>query len=255
VLPTSKLATCMYFGGYVGLVALLNAVEEGDPVSIRLLLSDPRANINHVDYSGDNMLILAINKHGTSSFRNFRGQTFSEIVDCFIPGRFSESKVDINWRDQRGRSALWHAVEKENYELVYILINVVDCDLNTPGSSGYTRLACAALKGYCRIIEFFLQRPGIILNYHDSTGISPLRAASLAGQYDTAQLLLNHPSLQQEPPIGSEPTPLQAAIIMDHIDIVYLLLRHKTLQAINHKDYTGSTALIHASKKPTTGVT
>ncbi|KAF2998785.1 Ankyrin repeat domain-containing protein 60 [Penicillium rubens] len=150
-----------------------------------------------------------------------------QIVDSLLSGR---SKLDVNFQDTIWRSALWYAVDTEGEDLVLYFAGLeeIEIDLNSFDQNGFTPPARAAEKG----------------SWH-----MHLWAACRAGQILIVELFLGQTSINinQESPTGT--SPLQVALSMDHLSIEFLLLNRKSAIEVNHKDWSGLTALMYASIK------
>ncbi|KAJ6016469.1 hypothetical protein N7540_011060 [Penicillium herquei] len=83
------------------------AVIYDDPVAVRILLDHPRVDINCLTAAGDSALLLAAK---TFDGNRARSQILRDIL--ITPN------VLIDQRDQRGRSALWHAANTGNISLI-----------------------------------------------------------------------------------------------------------------------------------------
>jgi ankyrin repeat protein len=218
------------------------AVASGDHVAIRILLASGCVNIDCLNSEGDNALVLAIKNHDAYE----PPVDLLQIVDSLISNR---PKLDIKFQDTCGRSALWYAVDIDDEDLVLYITGLEGIDFNTFDHSGFTPLARAAEKGSWRMVKLLLSQSAVQLNAHRPEAVPPLWAACRAGQICVVELLLSQKSINinQKSPTGT--MPLQVALSMGHLSIAHLLPNQKAEIEINYVDWSGLTALMHASIK------
>ncbi|XP_033726469.1 ankycorbin-like [Pecten maximus] len=118
----------------------------------------------------------------------------------------SESKVDINTRDKKGRNSLFYA----------------------------------ARNGDVQVAKKFLESGGDI-NRADNFGVTPLHEATERSQIDIIDILIQFDcNLNVKNILGQ--TPLMRAVLYDDLDVVKIL--NKAGADLNERDCTGKTALM-----------
>ncbi|XP_027724368.1 2-5A-dependent ribonuclease [Vombatus ursinus] len=125
-----------------GNTALMDAAEQGHVNVLKILLEKMQADVNARDNMGRNALI--------HSLLNPKNKNVKEIVRLLLKYR-----ADVNVRGEKGKTPLLLAVEKEDGELVHIM----------------------------------LEHDGIAINDRDNDGNTALLVAVKNDQYDIAQLL------------------------------------------------------------------
>jgi ankyrin repeat protein len=97
--------------------------------------------------------------------------------------------VDVNDRDESGRTYLMIAALKGDAEIVRGLINK-GADVNAKTNTGATALMRSAAKGHEEIVKLLLSK-GAKLNLTDENGNSALSEAILIGRTDIIKLLID----------------------------------------------------------------
>lgn len=202
--------TDVNLGNYFDQTPIQLAVQTADILALQLIAQHPRVDINHPDSNGDTPLILAAKcpDHDDSA----------QMVESIL----LNSKLDLNDQDSRGRTALWHAVDRMNATLIQILFNQPTVMLNIPDQWGITPLARAAAIGSSDLIHLLLRQPGICIN-PSGRDVPPLWVASRTGRVHTVKALLHKKAIQVEPKGPDGLSPLQVALARGHGSIVSLL--------------------------------
>nr|XP_022287198.1 ankyrin repeat and protein kinase domain-containing protein 1-like [Crassostrea virginica]XP_022287199.1 ankyrin repeat and protein kinase domain-containing protein 1-like [Crassostrea virginica] len=132
---------------------------------------------------------------------------------------------DVSNYDDRGCTAIWHAVDLDNYEMVKILLSGRSSDLavNAPDNAQLRPLHIAAMHGNNRIASLLI-RGGAEVDATQIRGWTSLLLACRAGSESTAKLLLlngadpNHVGKNGHTPLS---TSLQFS---ESYSIAYMLL-------------------------------
>ncbi len=126
------------------------------------------------------------------------------LLQLFLNTQF----VDVFQKDFRGKTLLYVACEKNNYEAVKLIISK-NADVNTICSSQKSRtpLLAQCYKSYpSKDIVELLIRNGAKVNAKDEDGVSPLFAACYKNQNDSViKVLLNNGANKAEKYDGSYP--------------------------------------------------
>lgn len=189
------------------------------------------------------------------------------FYDAIIQGDLEKAKQLLQGdpdlvfsQDKIGRTLLHHVKRKDAAEL--LLANKVD--VNARDDDGRTPLLSAAVAGYREVVEVLLANHAEI-DAKDKKGRSALQVAAYWGQQDVAKLLLGSKAefgihdvaacgeigkvnalLAENPGLASKVdsdgnTPLHGAARNDHKDVVKVLLAHGA--EVNAKDNEGATPL------------
>jgi len=153
-------------------------------------------------------------------------------------------KVNINKKDEDGRTALMLASEYGHIEVVKSLL-ANGANINENGYFGETALILASENRRIEIVKYLLAN-GANINDKDNYGTTALISASQEGPIEIVKsLLANGANVNEKDKYGK--TALISASQWGHIEIVKSLLANGA--NINDKDKYGITALIWAIKK------
>ena len=119
--------------------------------------------------------------------------------------------LDVGITDERGCTALWHAVDINNYPMVKALVQSPSCHFNIINRKDVTNLCpihVACIHANVKIASL-LVRHGSRVDVPTHRGSTPLILACRSASYDTARLLLlnganpNHTGLNGHTPISA----------------------------------------------------
>ena len=113
-----------------------------------------------------------------------------ELVALFI-----KAGIDINAKEEDGRTALLIAAEKGDAGIAALLADN-GAEVNARDVDGYTALMYAAYKGNRELADFLLKH-GADVHAKDKDGWTALRFALMQGKTDVAELLKKHASGKQ----------------------------------------------------------
>ncbi|RCI09466.1 hypothetical protein L249_3655 [Ophiocordyceps polyrhachis-furcata BCC 54312] len=145
---------------------------------------------------------------------------------------------------------LWRPVTSRQYGLVGLLINSTKVDVNGRDVKGRTALSWAAGGGgggSDEVVMQLLGSPKVSLTVADKQGRTPLFWAAAKGRLESVKMLLMAEAKPNKVDKRGR-TPLMAAAINGHKKVVALLLRLKTVK-VHVKDRQGRTALSWAKAK------
>ncbi|KAJ2972165.1 hypothetical protein NQ176_g7311 [Zarea fungicola] len=179
-------------------------------------------DVNYTDHNGVTPLLIAVslgfsfiadfllqcpgidvNCRGPSDSTNFNGGSpltlavemqMQSIVEPLI-----SLGADINAKDGRGRTPLWHAASNGACDMANILLQCltieVDCrdvsvDVNARDNDGRTALWWAARNNHFDTIRLLLAVDGVKRNLGDKFGLTPLSAAVRSQSRDAVSALL-----------------------------------------------------------------
>ncbi|KAJ5654855.1 hypothetical protein N7490_001858 [Penicillium lividum] len=231
------------FADHFDRTPLQAATLEGDHIATQMLVRQAGIKINHQSSYDDASLLLAA--------KMLNQQQSVRIVESLL----LHSDLDLNISDSEGRTALWHAVDRDHHDLVKLLVSQRHVRLNDADRYGMTPLARAAENPVLRILELLLKQPKICINSQTRQIVPPLWSACRVGNFHAAKALLRLRSVKvnQKSPTGT--TPLQVAIILNHLSIVSLLLRQGDMVEINTRGPQQWTAIFFAASNGYLGVT
>jgi len=155
-----------------------------------------------------------------------------------------EQGVDVNARDQWGRTALYLAAEKGHKEDVELLLEH-GADVNAKDTRNRTALLYPAEKGHKEVVELLLEH-GADVNAKDNWDWTPLHSSAEEGHKDIVELLITEGANVNARDRGSR-TPLHYAAEKGHKKIVGLLLAHGA--DVNTGTYSNLTAADFAMRE------
>jgi uncharacterized protein len=100
---------------------------------------------------------------------------------------FIKAGIDINAKEEDGRTALLIAAEKEDAGMIALLADS-GADVNARDVDGYSALMYAAYKGNLELADLLLKH-GADVHAKDKDGWTALRFALMQGKTDVAELL------------------------------------------------------------------
>jgi ankyrin repeat protein len=174
------------------------------------------------------------------------GGNNNELLDAIYNDNFNLfklliNKVDINATYNNGNTALIIAVDKNNLQIVQLLI-AKGADINIKNNNGYTALIFAVGKNNLQIVQLLIAH-GADVNIKNNNGYTALIFAIAKNNLLIATLLLeNGANINIQNTKGA--TILINAIINKHLEILTFLIQKGA--DINIKDIQGNTALIIA---------
>lgn len=122
------------------------AVIYDDVTAVEILLKHKNVNINARDSNGDTALLLAAKIHGCDQPNSNR------ILDSLL----SHKDIRAESLDYSGRSALWHAVNTCNWQLLCLLAKFPRVQTNVPDHQGVSPLARAVIRRRLDIFNWLL---------------------------------------------------------------------------------------------------
>ncbi len=245
----------------LGLTPLLHAAKTGNLDTILVLLKVPRADINARDINNTDAVMFAAGRQDLQSLRalivaggNINAKNdfgFTPLIlgvnagDVnFVRDLIITPGIDIQAKDNTGRSALMHAVQKGNAKIVKMLTDV-GADVNTRDWLGYTPALVAAKEGNNALLKNLLKL-GADANAQDRLGRTILTWGIENKKRAIISIALAQPDVQVNTVFGDDAlTPLMAAADKkDYATAKALITKHKAF--VNVLDNNGRNALYHA---------
>lgn len=168
-----------------GCTPLLCAASTGRHETVRFFCEQVHMNspLDYTDQHGNSALGLAVRAGNVTTVR---------LLMTYVV----ERRMSPDFADVKGRTPFWHAVAGSHYEMMQVMVDLVDPDRRD--DDGRTPLAEAARTGDTIAVKFLLDlnsfiRVRVDQNCRDKAGKSVLILAAEAGQTQCAKLLLDPP--------------------------------------------------------------
>ena len=158
--------------------------------------------------------------------------------DVLVAQVLIDGGADINVRDEKGYTALLHAIEARYEDVEYILWNHPNLDPRARGLNGVTALSSYVWRERTDAVKKLLDR-GADVNAQDNDGDAPLHGAAQNGNVEILDILLDkgaNPNLKNK----QGGTPLMWAAVYGHEDAARWLIEHGADPSL--KDNDGMTA-------------
>ncbi|OAL45450.1 ankyrin, partial [Pyrenochaeta sp. DS3sAY3a] len=157
---------------------LTTAVADGYVAIVKLLIENGGVDPNAVDIEGRTPLMWAVRKLGPK-VEDVRSECLPDHWSTF---RFllNFDDIDVNVRDNHGRTALCHAAMIGTQRCVQWLVLHPSIRPHLPDNNGRTALSFAAERGYADITGMLLDlqlHEEFCLGLRDETGRTPLSRA------------------------------------------------------------------------------
>ncbi|XP_038632536.1 caskin-2-like isoform X2 [Scyliorhinus canicula] len=141
----------------------------------------------------------------------------------------STKRLNVNYQDSDGFSALHHAALSGSIDLISLLLEA-QAMVDIKDSNGMRPLHYAAWQGRLEPVRLLL-RAGAVVNVASQDGQIPLHLAAQYGHYDVSEMLLQH---QSNPCIinKAKKTPLDLACEFGRLKVAQLLLNSNMCVAL-----------------------
>ncbi|KAI9933188.1 hypothetical protein AWENTII_002788 [Aspergillus wentii] len=150
-------------------------------------------------------------------------------------------QINVNSRDNEGRTALYWSTTYDHQSIVERLLAVDTIDVNIATKEGNTPLMMAARDGHSTIVQLLLKNPNIEAEMCDEDGTTALHWAAMFNHADVAQMLISLP-VEVNVPDHDGRTPLLWAAQEGHESVVSLLLTNENV-IHEAKSVDGDTAI------------
>lgn len=170
-------------------------------------------------------------------------QGLAEVVKRLL---ITVSSIDVNLKDDNGRTPLALAASAGHEDVVKILTELEGIDINTQNVEGRTPLFLAVYGGHERVTKMLLEHPGLDVNLRARYGLTPLLSAVQKNQIEMVSLLAKYKAvdLNLRYPLDGQ-TPLSLAAFEGYESVVKILLEREDLD-LNFRDQDGRTPLMSA---------
>lgn len=164
-----------------GNTALHLAAKTGSFKSIKLILDLPNSDIN--DTNNEGILFLFFNQTAL----HLAAKRCRQMV---LKTLLSYNTIDVNARDEMGRSPLHRMIEGKPMDGVEVLLSAKGLDFNAQDDDGETPLHLAAKCNYPEYINVLLTHKEVNVHLLDNNGQTPLHKAAASTNYDSIKFLL-----------------------------------------------------------------
>ena len=133
--------------------------------------------------------------------------------------------VDVNFRDNEGKSALNHVCSKNSKDCLEFLLSQPDIDVNIKAKNNATPLIISCYNGYSDIAWRLCQEPTINLNCQDNyKGCTAAAMAVFWNKINCVNVLKNVDGVDWNIPTKNGNSPAMLAARKGHADILNILL-------------------------------
>jgi len=135
-----------------------------------------------------------------------------------------DKRIDVNLRNQGGKTALLRACEKGHVNIIRELLKHKDIDVNLKDDVWRSPLAIACESGKSEVVAELLKDSRVELNELNEFGFAPLHNSTLRNDCRTTKLLVSDQRCQINILNVTSQTSFYIACERGHIDIVNILL-------------------------------
>jgi ankyrin repeat protein len=210
--------------------SLFDAIYEENIEEIKVLLADPRIDVNAMDKYGAIPLIVAVSKGNI------------EIIKELL----KHPNINVNAKNYKGNTTLFQAIHQGNIEIIKILLADPRININIRDGSEMTvkfwvknniqKKPGAGFEEILKLIEETLENPNEVVNEHGTTKL-------MMTSIDEMRRLLQHPKIDTNIQDNSGKSALSVATQNGQVDKIELLLdNQKTNVNIINKREKGTTA-------------
>jgi ankyrin repeat protein len=174
----------------LGKTVLEVAVNEGQADIAKILVETTRCNASL-------LYVVDVNQYGyfIREYTKKNRLKLTCMFPCIVKGEVDmirllvQAGYDVNVYDDRGCTALWHAVDLDNYEMVKAMVKANGCDVNVTDHAKLRPLHVAAMRGNPRVMSRLI-RCGAAVDVPQLRGSTALILTCRTGCYDSARLLI-----------------------------------------------------------------
>lgn len=155
--------------------------------------------------------------------------------------------VEVNSKDQDGRTPLSCAAEDGNKTVVQTLMNQGKVEVNSKDEDDNTPLAWAAGRGHTAVVKLLVDQDNVEVNSRDKDGRTALSWAAGIGHTTVVKLLVDQDNVEVDSRDKNGRTPLSLAAENGHETVVELLADRDDVE-VDCKDEDGVTPLSWAAR-------
>ncbi|MBG91170.1 MAG: hypothetical protein CL521_05075 [Actinobacteria bacterium] len=167
---------------------------------------------------------------------NLKPSQVKGVVDVLIA-----NGADVNARDDKGLTALYHAVIGRHTKVLRVLVDA-GADVNAQDKMGREGLSLAAARGFKEVIELLIRKK-VDMYAQDKYGNTALMCAAVNGQIDIVKVLIEN-GADVNAKGGYGMTPLDLAVEKGNADVVNKICEYGA--DVNAQDETGRAVLNRA---------
>ncbi|KAL4783349.1 hypothetical protein BJX76DRAFT_330123 [Aspergillus varians] len=239
-----------------GRTALYYAAFSGARGLLELLLSSSNADLNLRDKEGQTPLFFAILGGSVEVIQLFRERKDVEFNTTDDYGMSPLSWL-VNLSDSPSEMVRSRVTRSNAIGAVKLLLSYTDVEVDSRDNIGRSPLGYAAASGHYRAVELLLESGRVDVNNQDGQGLTALAlvcASSPANQEETVRELLKAKNININLACTAGKTPLARAVWRGSESIVRLLLADKNILP-DLPDLNGRTPLFWATEQsPAEGI-
>ena len=195
--------------------ALIIAMYENNNEIAKILLMNPKIDVNLQSNDGESILEYAIHRENYEIVKillehpkidvNLGNNGSTPLMEATLGGIYGiygthesnkiakilldNPEINVNLQDSYGNTALMFAVK--NHEIFLLLIENPNIDVNLQNEDGETALMIAINNSRYEVVKLLINHPNIDVNSQDKHGYTPLMKA-MNNSYEIVKLLLGH---------------------------------------------------------------
>ncbi|XP_022099986.1 E3 ubiquitin-protein ligase MIB2-like [Acanthaster planci] len=210
--------------------------DDGDTAIAFAVLGNKADTVKRLLLAGSN--VNASNNKGLTPLHLAAAKGHQTCVEVLLK---YEQKCDVNCQDKDGNTPLFHAVVKNNKQIIHWLVNNPRSDLRIMNKKGFNSLHHAVFLKNIFAVEAILSTSPTMINVAKNDGFTALHLAAFNDMTDITLILVKKVGCKKELKTGSGQTALHLATDKTHIRCIEALVNNGA--NVNAQDSKGNTSL------------